>query len=582
MLTSLKIQNYALIKDIEVGFDKGLNIITGETGAGKSIIIGALNIAIGVKSSIEHIRTGEEKAIVEAVFDLSTNKKLSAVVTKMLVEAGIETANDTLVIKREINREARGRVFINNTASSVVFLDRLGKTLVDIHGQHEHQSLLENEIHINLLDAYSETFTQREEISTLFAALLFLSNEIKKLEGLEFEKQEKLDFINFRINEIEQCNFRSPGEFDDLMAGRQILTNTSAITDAVNNIIASLAPASADLEGSGAIDLMEKAKKSIADINKIDAKTVEQTEILQDAIIKAEEVKTFFVEYKSKIEFDPDRLKEIEDRIELIESLLRKYKKTTLKDIMDYYDILLEEKKKIVSNEELIKDKQKEYTKNLKEISAKAISLSSLRHKKAAELGVRIESELKDLGIGKGTFIVKVGFQTTTEEDTLAVAHLGQKYKLTALGIDTVEFMISLNPGEEVKPLVKVASGGEISRIMLAIKNILSDADTIPVMVFDEIDTGISGKIAQTVGKKLYEISQKKQLICITHLPQIAGFADTHYSVAKSIKSNKTETIITKLNKDEKIFEIAKLLSGETVTEKSMEAAKELIKTIKT
>jgi len=579
MLSALKIQNYALIKDIEIDFSGGLNILTGETGAGKSIIIGALNIAVGEKAVSESIRTGEEKAVVEAVFDISDESGIKKLINPMLEEAGIDKSDETLVVKREINRSTKGKVYINNTLSSLSFLEKIGKLLIDIHGQHEHQSLLKAEIHIDMLDDYSGSAEERNEVNVLYSKLVAVNADISKLLALDAEKQERLDTINFRINEIEQANLASDTEYADLLREREIMVHTEAIKEAVNSTIISLLPSSMDLEGEGAIDMLEKAKENIRAIEEIDKTTSTYANILEDALIKAGEVKDFFVIYKDNIEFDKNRLQDTEDRIELFESLMKKYKKTDIKEIKQYYDGLKDERKAIELNEDAIKQKNKEKALLLSSLSKKCEVLSAKRVSKATELGKKIENELKDLGIAKGKFIVEVrqAIVPEGEPDDFSIGISGKRYKLTPLGIDNAEFLISLNPGEDVKPLVKVASGGEISRIMLAIKNILSDTDKIPVMVFDEIDTGISGKIAQVVGKKLNEISGKKQVICITHLPQIASFAKLHYSVEKIIKDNKTETTIKKLGSEEKVHEIAKLISGEKVTPAAMDAAKELI-----
>jgi DNA repair protein RecN (Recombination protein N) len=581
MLTTLRIKNYALLRDIAVDFTPGLNILTGETGAGKSIIVGALNIAVGERGYVENIRTGEEKATVEAVFDMKNNPRLKSAVNKSLEEAGIDGSGDELVIKREINRASKGRIFINNSPAALNFLEKLGKYLVDIHGQHDHQSLLNSAIHINLLDAYAGAGKAGAEIAVLYGRLSEIDSEIRKLFALEAEKNERLDTINYRINEIEQAGLKDDDEFGKLMREREMMVHTEAVKDSVNNIITSLSPSSLELEGSGALDLLERAKKSMEEVAKIDKKTVDELmPAMNDAVLKAAEVKEFFISYKDRIEFDKGRLQETEDRIEMMENMMRKYKKKDIKEIREYYKELKNEKKAVESNEEVIKEKEEKKAKIQKELSLKCAGLSGVRISKGRDLGAKIEQELKGLGISKAVFEISVK-QDPAEEGALFAEIDGKKFKVTPSGIDGVEFMISLNPGEDLKPLVKVASGGEISRIMLAIKNILSDADMIPVLVFDEIDTGISGKIAQDVGGKLYEISRKKQLICITHLPQIAGFSDTHYSVGKQVKDNKTETSIKRLNAKEKVEEVAKLLSGEKVTETSIKAAEELISAVK-
>ena len=580
MLSALKIQNYALLKDIEIDFTKGLNILTGETGAGKSIIIGAINTAIGERGYVENIRTGEEKAVVEAVFDFKDNLPLVAMINALLDEAGIEKSQDSLVIRREISRTSKGKIHINNSNASLSFLEKLGKLLIDIHGQHEHQSLLKNEIHIDLLDDYAGNGGVRGQVAHAFNAFNAACLEIKKLKSLESEKQERLEMVAFRLNELELAELKGDSELEELNRDRDIMINTEAMKESVNKIIMNLSPSSMDEEGDGAIDLVHKSFEEIEEISKIDKKAVEEYGALaKDALIKIEEIKEFFMIYREKVEFDKDKLAVIESRITLIESLMKKYKKTGIADLKKYHAELKEEKKKIELNSETIEEKEKEKAGLMAVLAEKCAVLSDARHRKAIDLGARIESELKDLGIGKGRFLVDVKDTISENPDDIFVTIKGKNYKVTGTGANTAEFMISLNPGEDLKPLVKVASGGEISRIMLSIKNILSAVDRVPVMVFDEIDTGISGKIAGVVGKKLREISGKKQLLCITHLPQIAAYSDTHYSVEKHVKDGKTETMIVKLGGPDKVREIAKLLSGENVTETSMKAAKELIET---
>ena len=582
MLTSLKIKNYALIKDIEIDFSGGLNILTGETGAGKSIMIGAINTAIGERGYIENIRTGEDKAVVEAVFDLKDAVALKGILNPLFEEAGLEKIDESLIIRREISRTSKGKININNSAATLAFLEKIGKLLIDIHGQHEHQSLLKSEIHIDLLDDYAGNGALRAGVSSGYGVLNSLYNEIKQLKSLETDKQEKLEMISFRLNELENAAPGPDDELETLNSERQIMIHTESVKESINKIIMSLQPAAMDSEGDGAIDLIYRAREEAEEIGKVDKKNADQqAELLKDASVKLEEVREFFTGYRDRVEFDKDKLNETEERISLLEGLIKKYRKDGVKGLKSYIVELKEEKKKIEFNGEIIQEKEKEKEKAAAALAEKCSALSASRHKAAKELGERIEEELKDLGIGKGRFLVEVRELPAEGGDGMSVGIGGKSYKVTANGINEAEFMISLNPGEDLKPLVKVASGGEISRIMLSIKNILSAVDRIPVMVFDEIDTGISGKIAQVVGKKLKEISVKKQLLCITHLPQIAAYSDTHYSVEKHVKDSKTETRILRLGEGEKLVEVAKLLSGEKVTDASLEAAKELIEGIK-
>ncbi len=578
MLSSINIQNYALLKDVNIMFGPGLNIITGETGAGKSIMIGAINLAIGERGYIESIRTGEESAKVEAVFNLKDDKRLLNSVNSMLENAGIDAADENLIIKRELSRQGKSKVFINNSASSQGFLQELGKLLIDIHGQHEHQSLLSPEIHIDLLDEFARASEIRGEIAELYLELSSVNSEIKRLLQLEKDKKDKLEMLEYRLNEIEQAGFKNDSEYDDLIQLRSRLLNVTNLKEAVSEAIIALSPSSLDIEGSGAIDLIEKASASVKTIIKIDKKYSEGIdELLSEANIRLSEIRERLVSYLSKIEADPQALAVTEERITLFENLMKKFKKNDFKELFKYGEILKNELKEIRLNSDLISVQENKRKEIIKKLGSVCVKLSDIRRKAAEKLGKMIEDELKGLSINKAVFKVDCRIRETDENDMMSVKAYGKNCLISHIGIDEVEFLVSLNPGEDLKPLVKIASGGEISRIMLAIKNILSKEDIIPTLVFDEIDTGISGKVASSVGKKIREIASKKQVICITHLPQIASQPGTHFNVKKITSSGKTETIIEKIDAKEREIEIARLISGENITEDSITAARGLI-----
>ncbi len=576
MLTVLRIKNYALLRDVTLEFKDGLNILTGETGAGKSIIAGALNIAAGERGYTENIRTGEQGARVEAVFEFEKGGPLARTLQPLLAGAGIEETAGALIIKREINRAGRGKVFVNNSACPLSLLRKIGKYLIDIHGQHEHQSLLRNEVHIGLLDGYAGHDKEIQEINGLYGRFVSLDREIKRLKALENEKQEKLDIINYRINEIESASLPDDEGLRELYNKREIMAHASSLKESVNAALTLLSPAAMDADGEGAVDMLEKAKKHVAEIGKVDKKAEDEyMPILEDAAVKAGELKDFFAGYAEKVEFNPESLRAAEDRLDLIESLMKKFGKKTAGEIKEYHGELINEKAAIEVNEETIKEKENEYKKLNDSLYKKCDALSEKRQEKGKELAEKIKEELKGLGISRGEFVVEVSREEAGSGP--AISRGGKNYKLFPDGMDIVEFLISLNPGEDVRPLVKIASGGEVSRIMLAIKNILSGVDKVAVMVFDEIDTGISGRVAAAAGAKLAEISKKKQLICITHLPQIAAYGGLHYSVGKKTDGKRTETFIKQLGHEERVREIAKLLSGDRVTDASINAAEELI-----
>lgn len=578
MLETLKIKNFALLKDITIEFEQGLNILTGETGAGKSIIIGALNLAAGERGSVENIRTGEEKAAVEAAFNLKKNPHLLEAINNILAAAGLDKSDHEILIKRELSRDAKGRVFINGSQVKLAVLQEAGRLLIDIHGQHEHQSLLARETHIDLLDAYAAALSLRNRVAELFSELAGVELELRRLAEQEAGKQEKLEMASYRIQELDLAGIKSPDELEKLIRDREVMVHTESLKEAAASALLSISPSAVDEEGKGAIDNLQAALRQMEIIAKIDpAKMAPNQSLARDALAKTEELKIFFRSYLDSVNFDKETLAQAEERISLIESLIKKYKKNSCADLLSYHNELRDEIKQIESNSGLIKEKEKEKEEILQQLLKSCAELTKLREKKSAELSAKIETELRDLGISKAAFSIQVEPLTSSSQEGVTIKSSGIEHRLSAKGADEIEFLISLNPGEEVKPLVKIASGGEISRIMLAIKNILSSVDTIPVMVFDEIDTGISGKIAQVTGKKIHEISRFKQLICITHLPQIAGFPAVHYSVSKEVKNGKTETLIRKLSPTERVEEVAKLLSGQAVTESSLKAAQELI-----
>ncbi|MFP4466468.1 MAG: DNA repair protein RecN [Candidatus Goldiibacteriota bacterium] len=576
MLRRLHIKNYALLKSAEIEFDRGLNIITGETGAGKSIIIGALNICIGARGYTENIRTGEEKAEVEAVFEIK-DEWLMKVLNDILDGAGINTFENEIIIKREINRKGKGRIFINNSSSSLMILQRIGEYLIDIHGQHEHQSLLREEIHMDLLDSFAGAGALRAEATDVYRNLITAEKTLDHMKKSEHEKAEKLDMIKFRLNEIKTASILSANELETLNEERGKLIHASDIKESLNTLLYSLSPALLDSEGDGALELLAGARGAAGHISGFDPKTAEFEELISEALVKASEAKDFFSSYAFDFEFDSSRLAEIEEKISVLEGLMKKYKKTSLGDVLLYENELQKELDDFETAGSGIEEQEKKVMRLKSELAVLSLKLSELRKEKGRELSKAVENELKGLGIGKAEFEVFITRAKKGEAAGIEIEADGGQFIAGPYGIDKVVFMISLNPGEDLKPLVKIASGGEVSRIMLAVKNILSGSDGVPVMVFDEIDTGISGRVASTAGRKMREISRKKQLIVITHLAQIAAFSESHFSVGKSISGERTETVIKKLTQTQKEKEIASLLSGSNITDSSLKAAKDLI-----
>lgn len=564
MIKSLTIKDYILIDKIKIQFDSGLNIITGETGVGKSIIIDAMNLLIGEKASTDLIRSGAEKAIVEGVFDVSDNQN----VINFLGENNYDIS-DELIIRREILRKGSSRSFINDSPSSLVHLKELGKFIIDLHGQHEHQSLLRTETHIHLLDNFGNLEKLIEEYRVHYNRLKELFAKLDDLKNTEAVAKEKKDLYEFQAKEIDAVNPK-PNEIEELQNKLKILENSERLYEATSRIYETL------YESEFAIyDQLIKVRNLIDDLSKIDRTFTELKNDITSSISIVDEIAKFIQSYNSRIEFNPELLEEYRERLGSLMLLARKYGGSL--DAVIEYRMKIEKELQLVANfEEEIQNIEEDIEAERKLCTEAAIRLSEKRREVAEKISKSIVNILSDLGIPNAKF--DVIFRYKKIENPIAFVKLGNDYyEADSYGFDVVEFYISTNPGEELKPLAKVASGGEISRIMLALKTILAKSDKLPLMVFDEIDVGVSGRVAQKVGKALRNLSEFHQIISITHLPQIAGFSNTHFVVEKKIKDGRAVTTIKKLNDEEKIREIAKLISGEEITPASLESAKELI-----
>ncbi|MGB9664369.1 MAG: DNA repair protein RecN [Ignavibacteria bacterium] len=564
MIKTLTIKDYILIDKIQIKFESGLNIITGETGVGKSIIIDAMNLLIGEKASTDIIRTGADKAIIEGVFDVSDNQN----VINFLGDNNYDIS-DELIIRREILRKGTSRSFINDSPASLAHLKELGKFLIDLHGQHEHQSLLRTETHIHLLDNFGNLEKLIEEYRTHYNKLKELFNKLDELKSIESSAKEKKDFYEFQAKEIDAVNPK-PDEIEELQNKLNILENSERLYESTSRIYETL------YESEFAVyDQLIKVRNLIDDLSKIDKTFSELKNDISSAISIVDELAKFIQSYNSRIEFNSELLEEYRERLSSLILLAKKYG-GSLEAVIEYRNKIEKELQLAENFEEEIQRVELEIEEVRNLCSEAAIRLSEKRREVAEKISKSIVTILKDLGINNAKF--DVVFRNKKTESKRSFVKLGSEYyEANQYGFDEVEFYISTNPGEELKPLAKVASGGEISRIMLALKTILAKSDKLPLMVFDEIDVGISGRIAQKVGKALRNLSEYHQIIAITHLPQIAGFSNAHFVVEKKIKDGRAISTIRKLNDEEKVYEIAKLISGEEITPASLESAKELI-----
>ncbi len=558
MILELYIENFALVDVLRVNFEEGLNILTGETGSGKSIIIDALNLVLGERFDKSYIRKGRNKGLVEATFYIKNNK-----VKELLLEYGMDLSLDeNMIITREMYADGKSISRINGRNVKLSFLKNLGTLLIDIHGQHENQVLFHTEKHLEFLDLYGENKLEnaKNEYIKTYKTYLSLKKELENLTENKDERQiqREMDLLKFQIKEIEDANLKIE-EYDELLKEREVYRNSEKIYSNLNNAYLHLY--SSNING---FDSISKALKELKDLSAFDPKLEEMHLSVEEIMYRLQDISKDIRDYKENIDFCPQALDDVEIRIDSINNLRRKYG-NTVEDIFEYKEKMNLRLEEIINRDEKVielKEKIEKIRNNLEEKSKK---ITLKRKEIANNFEKQICSELDTLNMKNINF--KVYFE--------------EKEEFSLTGKDDVEFMISFNIGEDLKSISKTASGGEMSRFMLAFKRILSDVDEIETLVFDEIDTGISGIAAQIVGEKLKVIANKKQLICITHLPQIAVNADVHFHIEKIIEQNRAYTKIVKLSEEDKIKEIARLIAGLNITEKTIEHAKEILEITK-
>ncbi len=567
MLLQLDIHNIALIEEISVELSEGLNILTGETGAGKSIIIDSIGAILGERLSRELIRTGKEKAFVEAIFKCKDDR-LNDIFESLGIEA---EADGTLVLSREFSVTGKNVCRVNGRIVTASVLKDIGQRLIDIHGQHDNQSLLKTESHIEFLDSFGgeKTASLLEAYSALLSEYREVSGKIKKLTRDAGEREKRLDLLKFQVEEIKSARLK-PGEEEELQAQKNILANAEKIAGA---LAASYDELYMSNEGNFSVfDGINRALLELKSIAHIEERYGELLKRLEDIVYRLEDLIGDIRRERDSVEFNPDLLDKIEERLDLIQRLKRKYG-FSIEQVLNYLKSAEEELGEVETSEEALNELQEK----LKAIDARlfelCLKLHEERKRTAQTLEEMVARELEDLEMPK------VKFKVSVELD-------GQKgpsgeYGYNRRGLDRVEFLISPNPGEPLKPLSKIASGGEMSRIMLAIKVILAGVDKIPTLIFDEIDMGISGKTAYRVGEKLALVSGKHQVICVTHLAQIACMADRHFLIQKAEKGHRTETSVYTLSEEDRKKEIARMLGGTKITDITLKHAEEMLETAK-
>ncbi len=597
MLTELRIRDLAIIEALDLTFGPGFNVLTGETGAGKSIIIDAVNLLLGDRASQEVIRAGAERTEVEGVFQLAPGTV--ARLAPILAEHGLEgDAADVLVLAREVRASGRSVGRVNGRAVSSALLGEIGGLLVEVHGQGEHMALLREREHIGLLDRYAGLHDQVAEVAALVRQVRSLRRELEGLRQDERERARRIDLLTYQVQEIRAARLRE-GELEELEGERRRLSNAEQLAQLSAEALRLLQESEG--EGAAILDALGGVEQALGRLARIDASVSPQVEQLEQAVALLDDLARELGRYRDEIEFNPRRLAQVEERLHLIRSLQRKYG-DTIGEVLAYGERAAAELETITHAGERIAGLEAEETRLLAQLGRQAAALSAARRAAAERLARAIEAELADLQMARARFGVQIAWTADdhgapVEADAAAAAgELPGRYAFDATGLDAVTFLVSANPGEPLRPLAKVASGGETSRLMLALKTVLGRADETPTLIFDEIDQGIGGRVGATVGKKLWGLTRggkadvkrqtseanqedqstdqqiapdasrtyAHQVLCITHLPQLAAYGDVHFHVSKHVIGERTITRVERLTGDARVTELARMLGADT------------------
>jgi DNA repair protein RecN (Recombination protein N) len=621
MLLELNIKDFAIIDNLHLRLHRLFNVFTGETGAGKSIIIDAVSALLGGKIGVEVVRAGTDRATVEGVFSIEAlppisdewqpfeatlsgngngsgtlfdgmtkvdaqltdtnhadaeSADASIALATLLRTYDITPENGHLILSRDIFASGRTVGRINGRTVTQQVLQQVASWLIDIHGQSEHMSLLRPEQHVNFLDRYADILVLREQLSTKVTEWRDARRKLLSMQENERELARRAEFLRYEIEEIETAELQ-PGELEELEEERRVLNSAERLRELCTLVYGSIKGGDTGVEFQPALDQLRPALKALNELTRLD-KTLEEHETnLSEAIYRLEDVAASISSYESDIEDDPQRLAEVEERLDLIARMKRKYGVTPIEEILQRATDNQAELETIVHRDELIASLQQQDGLFREEIGRIAQSISERRQAAAKQLSIAMEEQLDDLNMKRARFSVDI--VQTPDPNGVPVSINGQPeqtYACDVTGIDRVQFLIAPNPGEPFKPLTRIASGGETSRLMLALKTILADADATPTLIFDEIDAGISGRSGQIVGEKLWQLTHNHQVICVTHLPQIAAFADTHYNVNKQIYDERTITLVNELRPEQRVREIAYILGG-NATDFSMKSAEEML-----
>lgn len=556
LLQELSIKNFAIIAQLDVEFENGMTVLTGETGAGKSIIIDAVGLLAGGRGSQHFVRTGADKAVIQGAFvfppDGQTYHRLD--------DLGIDHDDGTVILQREIYRNGRNICRVNGMLVNTNTLKTLGETIVDIHGQNEHQELMQPDKHLRLLDEFggAKLKALKTNYESTYTDYQHLHHAMVSRNTHQKEWAQRLDMLRFQVKEIEDAQLE-PDEETNLSQQRDRLMNYQKINTALQEGMSAL---NGDEELTGALDLSGQAMNALAGIADLDPEFEQLHESLQTAYYALQDAAGDLSKQADLLEWDDNRLDEIEQRLNVIHQLKRKYGDSE-QQILNYLDTIKQELADMEVTEMDAGDLEGQLTKKAAELTKLGTQLTTERKRVAQKLETAIKHELSDLYMAKTVF--QVHFNATNDQQFFAT------------GMDDVEFYIQPNPGEEIRPLAKIASGGELSRLMLALKTIFSKSQGVTSIIFDEVDTGVSGRVAQAIAEKISGIASASQVLCITHLPQVAAMSDHHYFIAKQVKGDRTETHIKKLTQPARVKELARMLAGTTITELTLEHAQELL-----
>lgn len=551
MLSNLYIENIAVIEKTSIDFKKGLNVMTGETGAGKSIVIDSINAVLGNRTSKELIRTGASSAFVSAEFTNLSEKAIA-----VIYEAGFELEDGELLIQREISTTGKNKCRINGRPATVSTLKEIGVQLINIHGQHESYELMSPELHISYIDKLAGLESEIEAYQEIYKKYKKLSAELKKATVDESERERKIDLLKYQIDELEDADLRD-GEYEELNEQKAVLQNSEKIIEA---IMSSRALMNGDEESSGVLENLQEINSQLSDISEYMSEVEPINSRIESAIYELEDCLSELTGLTDLVDTDGGSLDSIEERLDLIYTLGKKYG-STIKEMLDFLDKAKKELNALVMYDENREALIKECDKAYKEAEKLAKALSEKRRATSSKFADKVCEEMAFLDMPNVKLVV-----------------VQESCELNSLGCDNIEFLISTNPGEPPKPISKIASGGELSRMMLAVKNVLSDKDDIDTLIFDEVDTGISGSAAQKVGLKLREVSKSRQVLCVTHLAQIAAMGNSHFKISKSVRDEKTFTKVEELDHEGRKQELARIIGGTEMTKASLDYAEEMLR----